>query len=75
MFDGYTDLIKSQGVDLLGSQPTEGNIRGGLTTIEEKAMGNIQKIGRCKVASALEPAVEPTGPACTSWIHPARRRK
>jgi len=61
MFDGYTDLIKSQGVDLLGSQPTEGNIRGGLTTIEEKAMGNIQKIGRCQVQSALEPAVEPKG--------------
>ena len=32
-----------------------------LTTIEEKAMGNIQKIGRCKVQSALEPAVEPKG--------------
>jgi (2R)-sulfolactate sulfo-lyase subunit beta len=61
MFHGYTELIKSQGVDLLGSQPTEGNIRGGLTTIEEKAMGNIEKIGRCKVSSALEPAVEPDG--------------
>jgi (2R)-sulfolactate sulfo-lyase subunit beta len=62
MFENYTHLIKSQGVDLLGSQPTEGNIRGGLTTIEEKAMGNIQKIGRCKVQSALDPAVEPSGP-------------
>src|SRR5436190_5021652 len=30
MFDDYTNLIKSQGVDLLGSQPTEGNMRGGL---------------------------------------------
>ncbi len=62
MFEDYTNLIKGQGVDLLGSQPTEGNIRGGLTTIEEKAMGNIQKIGRCKVQSALEPAFEPKGP-------------
>ncbi len=62
MFQDYTRLIASQGVDLLGSQPTEGNIRGGLTTIEEKAMGNIQKIGRCKVQSALDPAVEPSGP-------------
>jgi (2R)-sulfolactate sulfo-lyase subunit beta len=62
MFEDYTNLIKSQGVDLLGSQPTEGNIRGGLTTIEEKAMGNIQKIGRCKVQSALQPAMEPKGP-------------
>jgi len=62
MFKDYTNLITGQGVDLLGSQPTEGNIRGGLTTIEEKAMGNIQKIGRCKVQSALDPAVEPAGP-------------
>ncbi len=61
VFDDYTNLIKSQGVDLLGSQPTEGNIRGGLTTIEEKAMGNIQKIGRCQVKSILAPAVEPKG--------------
>src|SRR5262249_42509583 len=61
VFDDHTNLIKSQGVDLLGSQPTEGNIRGGLTTIEEKAMGNIQKIGRCKVNPVLAPAVEPKG--------------
>jgi (2R)-sulfolactate sulfo-lyase subunit beta len=61
MFKDYTNLITGQGVDLLGSQPTEGNIRGGLTTIEEKAMGNIQKIGRCKVQSALQPAMEPKG--------------
>lgn len=62
VFDDYQALIVSQGVDLLGSQPTEGNIRGGLTTIDEKALGNIQKMGRCTVQSVLEPAMEPTGP-------------
>jgi (2R)-sulfolactate sulfo-lyase subunit beta len=61
-FNDYQALVKSKGVDLLGSQPTEGNIRGGLTTIEEKAMGNIQKMGRCVVVSALDKAVEPQGP-------------
>jgi (2R)-sulfolactate sulfo-lyase subunit beta len=61
VFDDYANLVESQGVDLLGSQPTEGNIRGGLTTIEEKAMGNIQKIGRCQVQSVLDPAIEPNG--------------
>jgi (2R)-sulfolactate sulfo-lyase subunit beta len=61
VFDDYAKLVESQGVDLLGSQPTEGNIRGGLTTIEEKAMGNIEKIGRCQVRSVLDPAVEPKG--------------
>jgi hypothetical protein len=48
-------------VDLLGSQPTEGNIRGGLTTIEEKALGNIQKTGTRPVRKVLRPA-EPVGP-------------
>ena len=62
VFDDYQALIKSQGVDLMGSQPTEGNIRGGLTTIDEKAMGNIQKMGRCTVQSVLGPAAEPKGP-------------
>jgi (2R)-sulfolactate sulfo-lyase subunit beta len=62
VFDNYQALVESQGVDLLGSQPTEGNIRGGLTTIDEKAMGNIQKMGRCTVQSVLGPAVAPKGP-------------
>ena len=42
------------------SQPTAGNIAGGLTTIEEKAFGNFQKIGNCKFIDVLEPAEEPT---------------
>jgi (2R)-sulfolactate sulfo-lyase subunit beta len=61
-FDDYQTLVESQGVSLLGSQPTEGNIRGGLTTIEEKALGNIQKAGRCKVVDFLKPAEEPRQP-------------
>lgn len=32
--------------DLSDSQPTKGNIAGGLTTIEEKALGNVMKIGK-----------------------------
>ena len=32
--------------DLSESQPTKGNIEGGLTTIEEKAFGNLEKIGK-----------------------------
>jgi len=61
-FDNYQDLVQSQGVNLMGSQPTEGNIRGGLTTIEEKAMGNIEKMGKCKVVGYLDQAEEPNKP-------------
>jgi len=43
----------------MGSQPTQGNIVGGLSTIEEKAMGNIQKIGRATVHGVLEMAEPP----------------
>ncbi len=47
--------------DLSDSQPTKGNIAGGLTTIEEKAMGNLEKIGReVKFIDVLEPAQAPT---------------
>src|SRR5215831_10166809 len=41
------DVIEAHKTDdLSDSQPTKGNIAGGLTTIEEKALGNLEKIGR-----------------------------
>ncbi|KPK06398.1 MAG: D-galactarate dehydratase [Anaerolineae bacterium SG8_19] len=61
-FQDYQDFVISTGADLMGSQPTQGNIRGGLTTIEEKAMGNIQKMGRNKLVSVLKPAEAPKEP-------------
>jgi (2R)-sulfolactate sulfo-lyase subunit beta len=64
MFDRYQEVInRHKTSDLSESQPTKGNIAGGLTTIEEKALGNIQKIGRkCKVDGVLDKAETPTGP-------------
>lgn len=64
MFDRYQDMInRHKTSDLSDSQPTKGNIEGGLTTIEEKALGNIQKIGKeCLVDGVLDKAEEPTGP-------------
>jgi (2R)-sulfolactate sulfo-lyase subunit beta len=58
IYDDYIRVIQGQGVDLLGSQPTEGNIRGGLSTIEEKALGNIQKTGSRPVNAVLDYAEE-----------------
>lgn len=60
LFDEHQDVILGQEADLLGSQPTEGNIAGGLTTIEEKALGNIQKIGRAAVDGVLEMGEAPS---------------
>lgn len=46
--------VKSIGVDMRGSQPTPGNIAGGLTTIEEKSLGAICKAGTSMIQSVLE---------------------
>jgi (2R)-sulfolactate sulfo-lyase subunit beta len=63
MFNRYQDMInRHKTSDLSDSQPTKGNIAGGLTTIEEKALGNIQKIGKkCMVDGVLDKAEAPTG--------------
>ena len=46
--------------DLSDSQPTKGNIAGGLTTIEEKALGNLEKIGKkIRFIDVLRPAEAP----------------
>ena len=62
-FDRYAKVVDDHKTsDLSDSQPTKGNIEGGLTTIEEKALGNIQKIGRkAPVVGCLDLAEAPTG--------------
>jgi len=64
MFNRYQEVIdRHKTSDLMDSQPTKGNIAGGLTTIEEKALGNIQKIGKkCMVDGVLDKAEVPSGP-------------
>jgi len=62
-FNAYQKMIDDNKTDdLSGSQPTKGNIRGGLTTIEEKAFGNLQKIGKkANYVGVLDKAEAPTG--------------
>ena len=62
MFDDYTKMVFDQKTnDLSESQPTKGNIAGGLTTIEEKALGNVEKLGkRTRFIDALKPAEAPS---------------
>lgn len=55
----YVEAIESHGADLLGSQPTQGNIAGGLSTIEEKALGNIEKTGTKQIVGVLDRAEAP----------------
>jgi len=63
VWNDYNNFILSVKTDdLSDSQPTKGNIIGGLTTIEEKAFGNIQKIGKkARYVGVLKPAEAPRG--------------
>jgi altronate dehydratase large subunit len=45
--------IIALGIDLRGSNPTPDNIRGGLTTIEEKALGAMAKAGKSELVGVL----------------------
>ena len=59
--------------DLSESQPTKGNIAGGLTTIEEKALGNSRRSARRpSIVGVLKPAEAPQrARACGSWTRPS----
>jgi (2R)-sulfolactate sulfo-lyase subunit beta len=62
VFQAYQDEVIEpyKTSDLSDSQPTKGNILGGLTTIEEKALGNLEKIGRAsRYIDVLGPAEAP----------------
>ncbi len=62
LFKVYSNdvIFAHQTDDLSDSQPTKGNILGGLSTIEEKALGNLEKIGRTSTyIDALGPAEAP----------------
>jgi (2R)-sulfolactate sulfo-lyase subunit beta len=59
-YTAYVAAIESRAADLFGSQPTQGNIAGGLSTIEEKALGNIEKTGTKPVIGVLAPAEAPS---------------
>ena len=58
----YNAMIEAHKTsDLSDSQPTKGNILGGLTTIEEKAFGNLEKIGKTtRYLDVLDPAEAPS---------------
>jgi len=46
--------MKDSGVDIRGSEPVPGNIRGGMTTLEEKSLGAIAKSGTSPIRGVLE---------------------
>lgn len=56
----YVRFAKEAGGDLRGCNPGPGNIRAGLSSIEEKSLGCIIKGGRSKINEFVEYARRPT---------------
>jgi len=51
--------LKKSGFDIRGSQPTPGNIRGGITTLEEKSLGAYLKAGHRDFQGVLSYSEKP----------------
>jgi altronate dehydratase large subunit len=54
------DEVKTMGVDMRGSQPTPGNIDGGLSSIEEKSLGCVYKAGTKPLQDVIDYAMPVT---------------
>lgn len=50
----------SLGVDIARANPTPGNYKGGITTLEEKSLGCVMKGGTSRIMEVLEYAERPT---------------
>jgi altronate dehydratase large subunit len=51
--------VLKEGVDIRGTEPSPGNIRGGLTTLEEKSLGAILKGGTTPIVEVVQYAEQP----------------
>jgi len=60
--------VLASGEDIRGSQPTGDNMAGGLTTIEEKSMGAVKKIGDSPIIEYLEIAEAPTKTEAGNYV-------
>jgi len=60
MVRDYEEMVKATGNDIRGANPSPGNMRGGLTTIEEKSLGCVHKGGHTPITEVLRYAEKPT---------------
>jgi altronate dehydratase large subunit len=67
----YEDIALRAGVDLNKTNPAPDNIRGGLTTIEEKSLGSISKAGTRAITGVLGYGEAPPRPGLYLMDAPA----
>jgi len=68
--NGFIENLKNMGIDFLGVQPTPGNIKGGLTTIEEKSLGTIAKGGKSPIQGIIKYSERPKGKGLWLMLEP-----
>ncbi|MFX1322036.1 MAG: UxaA family hydrolase [Promethearchaeota archaeon] len=61
LLNEFLERTMRLGIDFRGIQPTPGNIKGGLTTIEEKSLGTIAKAGVSPIQGIITYSEEPKG--------------
>lgn len=61
------DYAAEHNLDLMGANPAPDNIAGGLTTIEEKALGAIKKGGTSPLVEVLDQGRRPSKKVSLSW--------
>ncbi len=61
LLDAFLERTMRLGIDFRGIQPTPGNIKGGLTTIEEKSLGTIAKAGKAPIQGVINYSEVPKG--------------
>ncbi|MFX1287178.1 MAG: UxaA family hydrolase, partial [Promethearchaeota archaeon] len=71
LISGFLNNLKGLGINFLGVQPTPGNIKGGLTTIEEKSLGTIAKAGKSPIQGLIQYTEKPKGKGLWLMIEPS----
>ena len=66
----FLENTMKMGIDFRGIQPTPGNIKGGLTTIEEKSLGTIAKAGKAPIQGVLDYSIKPRRKGLWLMIEP-----
>jgi len=60
IIEAYETRMKAEGSDFRKGNPSPGNIRGGLTTLDEKSLGCIKKAGSTPLTEVVAYAHRPT---------------
>ncbi len=66
----FLDEMESQGTDFRLTQPTLGNKKGGLSTIEEKSLGTIAKAGKAPIQGLFIYGGKPKGKGLWLLLEP-----